>query len=1057
MWRTARFCVLAAGCAANGLALDPGRGLTQYVHDVWSVQDGLPQNAASALAQDRDGYLWVGTPHGLVRFDGQTFHPVDLGAGRRTVIQALHLGRKALWVGSAFPAAVSAVVEGEPHAHHRLPGAPAAVHALGEDPTGALWIGTSHGLWRLAGGRLTDETARLPRPAAVQALLWSRSRGALWVGTAHGLVRLDGANTASYSMRDGLGGHDVRALFEDEQGVLWVGGMSAGLSRLEGRTFTTFAMKAGTAPASVQAITADGDGHLWIGTRRGLVRFHPATSEFTTRPAPPGLVRDHVMALCLDRQGSLWIATEELNALHRLRDSLVVRYGALEGLPSERIRAVAFDAEGHAWLGTDDGLFRWHEGEGTSARHVVRDRIDEPRVTSLLQDSAGTWWFSGSGSVFRLSRGARRPETVAIPGLGAYLSGTLLEGPPGTIWIANRGSGLFKLEGGRVTRYGQDDGLPSNKIYTLHRTRDGTLWAGANVGLAALRDGRWTTIEPEGVPLDDRVFAFHEDEDSLWIGTDQHGFYRWRGGAWTRYTQAQGLPSDTVYAFEEDLDGRLWVMCEKGLYSVDKRELDGLHRGGRLSRVRLLSAHDGLTILAEGLRHPGSWRTPDGRLWFATHGGLAMVDPRRLRTNTAPPVVRVERVVRNGEAFDPRRPGDFAPGASNYEFVYTSLLTPGRIRFQYRLEGYDDDWQEAGSRRVAYYTGLPPGRYTFHVRAGNDDVWAETGARYSFRQRPFFYQTWWFYLCAGLGLVLAGASLSLMRQRRALDEQRRLARLVDERTRELSEATRSLDVANRDLEEANASLERRVASGIAALREAERMAAYGQMVAAVAHEVRHPIFALQASTFVLGDLVRGKPECAAHLKTLETQTRRLELLMRDLLEFAKPDALQRAPTGVGDLVQEAVETFRNERRDCPPVTVAVEDRLPAVCVDRFRLGQALVNLLHNAATHGHGLTGITVRARRHAGADGERVRISVADDGRGIPESMRARLFDPFVTGGAGAGLGLAIVRRVLRAHGGEASAEPAPKAGAVFHLDVPVDVVADPLSVMSHGHTHDS
>jgi signal transduction histidine kinase len=210
------------------------------------------------------------------------------------------------------------------------------------------------------------------------------------------------------------------------------------------------------------------------------------------------------------------------------------------------------------------------------------------------------------------------------------------------------------------------------------------------------------------------------------------------------------------------------------------------------------------------------------------------------------------------------------------------------------------------------------------------------------------------------------------------------------------------------------------------------------MVAAVAHEVRHPIFALQASAYVLRDRLTDRPDVAAPLKTLDAQTQRLDLLMRDLLDFARPNALQRAPTSVAELVEETVSTFRGERAQCPPVALELDGGLPPIAADRFRLGQALLNLLHNAATHARGLTGITVRAHRQDNGAGDGVRISVADDGVGVPTTLRARIFDPFVTSGAGAGLGLAIVRRILRAHGGEVHVEPGALRGTVFHLDLP-------------------
>jgi ligand-binding sensor domain-containing protein/signal transduction histidine kinase len=1044
-YRVPLFCLVVwALHATQVFALDPARGLTQYVHDTWSVQDGLPQNAAYTVAQDGEGYLWVAQRQGLVRFDGHTFTPFPFGVSSRRetpAIHALHASGKGLWVGTGSPGVVYRIEKGRIAREQALPGdAPPQVQALREDRAGTLWIGTYNGLFALRGDAITDETDRLSLPSRDVGAILESHRGALWIGTAKGLTRVEGGTSTTYSVAEGLGGSHVGALLEDHHGTLWIGGHESDLTRLAEGAFTVFKVKEGPMPATIHALAEDGDGNVWVGTRRGLVRFRDG--RFVSRPAPPGLARDHVRGLCVDREGSLWVATEERRPLHRLRDSPVVMYGAVEGVPSERVRSLVVDSADAFWMGTEDGLFRWDERGGTTFRDVRQDCHFEPRITSVLRHSRGDLWFAGAGRVFRLRPGRREPEAVDLrPHLGCHVMGSMVEDARGAVWVASRGSGLFKLEGGKLAaRYTRRDGLPDDILFSLHSSRDGTLWAGATTGLARRVGDRWERVLPQNRG---RALAFHEDADgTFWVGYNSKGLWRLRGGRWTRYGVEEGLPSHSVFGLMEDGAERLWILCEKGIYRVAKSDLDRIaESGGRIAAPRLFGETDGLPLPSDGIRHPGTARTSDGRLWFATSAGLAMLDPKRLRASRVPPAVRVERVVRNGQSVDVRQNGDFPAGAANYEFAYSSLLTAGPIRFRYKLDGFDPDWTEAGTRRVAYYTQLPPGQYTFRVTAGNDNgVWNDEHSTFKFRQRPFFHQTRWFYAASALGLVLAGAGTGLLRHRRQAREQRRLERLVDARTQDLRDANQKLDHANRELADTNNSLERRIAEGIAALREAERMGAYGQMVAAVAHEVRHPIFALQAAAYVIRDLMADRADLRSPLRTLQTQTERLDVLMKTLVDFAKPDALHLAPANVADVVDEALEMFFAERKGGPPVKVQLPELLPAVYVDRFRVGQAILNLLHNATQHARGLTAITVTARVIPGPGAPVVRVSVSDDGAGIPPAELPRIFDPFVTGGSGAGLGLAIVQRIARAHAGEVRVESEPGVGTAFHLDFPLN-----------------
>ncbi|RMG42734.1 MAG: hypothetical protein D6718_13400, partial [Acidobacteria bacterium] len=518
-------------------------------------------------------------------------------------------------------------------------------------------------------------------------------------------------------------------------------------------------------------------------------------------------------------------------------------------------------------------------------------------------------------------------------------------------------------------------------------------------------------------------------------------------------TRRQGLPDDVAYAILEE-EGRLWISSNKGIYSVAIADLEAVAAGTRASVTpRIYTEQNGMPSReCNGGQQPAAWKGRDGRLWFATTKGIAMIDPRRLPSSTAPPPVRIETVRAGGRTVpvslaggDPLR---FPPGRGRLEFHYTVpvLVLPERVRFRYRLSGVDSDWIEAGSSRVAHYTNVPPGRHTFEVLAANAyGVWSAEPAAVAVDLAPHFYQTWWFF---GLCLLAAGgAAAGAYRARvgRIRASERRLAALVAERTQDLERARRSL-------EESNRTLERRVAEGIAALRDAERMAAYGRLVAAVAHEVRHPIFAMQAATYMLRERLRGDADAAEQLGVLEREAKRMTVLMNDLLEFARPQELRREPTPPRWLLEQALAAFRDEHgEDGPAIAIDVADGVPPVLADRNRMLQVFVNLLENARKHARGARSIRLEAaldaREPPGAQppGDsaseappRVRFVVADDGAGIPEEHLPHVFEPFYTGGRGTGLGLAIVKRIVETHGGSIEVRSVAGEGTRFLIVLP-------------------
>jgi len=516
----------------------------------------------------------------------------------------------------------------------------------------------------------------------------------------------------------------------------------------------------------------------------------------------------------------------------------------------------------------------------------------------------------------------------------------------------------------------------------------------------------------------------------LWIGTYGGGLNRFRDGRFTVYTTDHGLPDNVIYQILDDGQGNLWMSSNRGIFRISKKELNEFARGKITSVASAVyGTADGMkSAECNGGNQSAGCKTRDGRLWFPTTKGVVVVDPTNIRTNALPPPVAIEQVMVDKKpiALDGR--AEAPPGRGELEVHYTALsfLDPSKVRFQYRLEGYDESWVEAGPRRVAYYTNIPPGRYRFRVIAcNNDGVWNDAGASVEFTLAPHFYQTRFFFVLVGVFLMALGPSIYLLRVRQLKARQRELETLVAARTKELTELNRTL--------------EQRVHEGIRKLAEAERMAAYGEVVAGVAHEVRNPLFALQAAAYVIGrqcGVSCGRPEVQTQVSLLERQIQRLIRLMNDLLEFARPRELLVTPTDPLALLEEAVETYRAEHPGTSPeIVVEASPNLPPIHVDRTRLVQVIVNLITNAATHAHGVTRVTLSVA--VGPD-EQVCLRAHDDGGGIAPEILPRIFEPFFTTGKGSGLGLAIARRLVTEHGGTISVESEPGRGTTFTICLP-------------------
>ncbi|MCS6886431.1 MAG: two-component regulator propeller domain-containing protein [Acidobacteriota bacterium] len=1035
-------CILLCDYA---YCLDPNTRISQYSYSFWDKDNGLPSGAILDITQDNYGYLWIATYNGLVRFDGISFKTYDSGNTAQLLNNGIRRlcwdnSRETLWIATNG-GGLSSYKAGKWKHYGLKDGLPnEIVTTLYQAPSGLIYVATRNGVVYF------DPSIEPIRFVAVQTSDGAKLDSVTSINFASGSIllcnyqsvyRIEQTSPALAEVFVSLD-RQVRTVLYDSKGILWIATRGAGLYCWKSKEKLVYSSANSPVTDVVSSLFEDKHQNVWIGCIGKIVRYNRETFDAFTIPEEALSVE----SIYEDREGNLWLGTYR-NGIYRLHDVKCRTWSKSEGLAKNVIQHAYVEQDGGVWLATAGGLSYLKNGTVTNYSSLKEDMY-----RYVIRDAKGGLWVGGRSGLFLLQGNTVRSFSKA-DGLPSEYVRTLLLDRIGKLWIGtNEGLGCYDDKTERFTSFTREDGLAYGTVLALYEAEDGTLWIGTDGGgLSSYKDGHFTNYDTSAGLASNVIFCIYKDSrGNFLIGTNA-GLSRLRDGKFQTVGIAQGLTANILQILEDNF-GNLWIGSNDGIYKVSIEEVEEAFNGKRqqLSVMRL-TKEDGMKT-EECTPAAYASKSTEGLLYFPTVGGVVVIDPSSIPINRLPPTLVIESLLADGKAVDLTRDIELEHTSRRLEIRYAalSLSVPSRVKVKYKLSGVDKDWVDAGTRRVAYYTVLPPGDYEFRVIACNEDgVWNEQGVSLRFRVAPPFWMTWWaqgIYVILLLSVIYGGIKLrtSLLEARNRI-----LRAKVDERTKELAEKNRLLEEQRNELQQANLKLQ-----------ELDKMKA--DFAAMLVHDLKSPLTVVRATLAMLEDGAFKPEDQQRFIQTSQRNLDKMLSLINDTLEVYRMDAQGTTVNAVEidseRLLRDSSESARiSATSQGIEFEVDFEPQLPKIKGDPDKLERVLANLLSNAIKFTPAGKKITVRARRVEKEGRGMLQVQVADRGEGIPESAIPYLFDPYRQAKqkhakAGVGLGLAIVKRIVEAHGGEITVTSKLGEGTTFTFTLPIMVEEQPKDV---------
>ncbi|HEY1788323.1 MAG TPA: two-component regulator propeller domain-containing protein [Verrucomicrobiae bacterium] len=729
---------------------------------LWQAEDGLPNNIVQAITQTSDQCLWVGTREGLVWFDGNQFHLVDLlSQSTQPAVNCLCAGKDGcLWVGTErdgiFCLDKGVIIRCD------LPGGDDnfGVNQIVESGDGTVWFETSRGILH----SLKDKGGPLAQFETGEPKICGDNNGGIWA-LENGLRRVDISKATNYVLHSGAFPVSARSLYCDTNNIFWIGpdyGPQDAFIKVEGGVATNF--RRGVGPAGfVSVVLRDTSGDLWVGSYAGLSRFLNGKFVNFYGAGEPSY---RIYSIFEDKEQNIWVGSEEgLTRISKKRFKTITK---ANGLSMNIVVSVYPSDDGGVWIGTWGGGLN-HYLNGNISYLNKSNGLASDYIMGITETRDGSLWVGVDydGPLHRIKNGK---ITIYGPQQG-FLTGVatvaFYESKNGTLWIGTR-DGLLTWNGTSFNRYTTKDGLSHDFINALCGGVDDDVWIGTGGGLTRWHDGKFENYADKDARFHVVILSLYRDSQNvLWIGTKWHGLLRLKNGVLDEYTRSSGLFSDSIYAIVEDNHTNLWLNSSRGIFRVNKGQIENFAQGKESSIASInYGKADGIVSSGQytDVTQPAACKDSQGRLWFRTTQGVVVVDPETVAVNHQPPSVTIQEIRFDGKTVFLNRFGGkippqivIPPGRGDLEIRYVafSYSAPEKNSFRYRMKGLDNDWVNAENNRVATYNNLSPGHYRFQVIACNDDqVWNNEGQSLNLILKPHYWQTWWFFFLYSVSAIV---------------------------------------------------------------------------------------------------------------------------------------------------------------------------------------------------------------------------------------------------------------------------------------------------------------
>lgn len=1044
--------------------LDPTKKLTQYNVDKWTGE-GLTSSSILQIIQTKDGYLWMVTYSALVRFDGVTFTAFDrfnVAGLTATGFRSLYEDRFGnLWIGGNGGGLFRKTDNG--FIHYEVPFGPTSnnIKRIFRDSNDHLWLCTIKGLIKYA-----DSTFTLITPDGYSDDvdfttydIAEDDEGKLWVGSAAGMFVYDGNKLIKAGVEGNQLNDEVLSILIDNEKI-WISSYNRGMYLYQNGLFTKF-QELDTIWHPV-SLYQDGNKNLWIGTEAGLARYNSSGLSFIN--ASSGLSHNAINTIVEDHEGSIWVGTY-YGGLNRLRDGPFINFTVLNGLADNTIHCVYQSSDSIVWIGTENGLTLYKNG----VLQGVNDYgLQQAKVRDVFQDSRGNLWVATYSGVVKIRNGTSVKYTVD-DGLSNNQTRLIFEDNKNRIWVGTR-SGLNLYKDGNWEVLTVEDGLVNDFITSMMQLNDEEVLIGTTGGLQVLKDDKIVPYNLNSGNIRFTVFRTYQDKEGIiWLGTsggllrlDNHDLYS--------FSSDHKLLGSTIFEVIEDGNGVFWLTSDKGVIRVSRSELMQKTQNDTVKiSPTLFDKSNGLRS-SEITGVANATRTFDGSIWFPTLEGVAVLNPDKIMINEIPPPLIIHKLVAGGRDYQISERVVIPPNSRNIEVHYAGLsyMIPQKVKFRYMLEGYDEDWNDVGDRRIAYYTSLPPGTYSFKLAAcNNDGVWNVKDDALTFVVEKAFWQTNIFYGFSVLAMAflifgvvdfrtrrvkklnkdledkITARTSEVLLQKEEIETQRDY---IESRNKELENARNVIARQYADLQEINENLEAKVVA-----RTVELQKAYTELIQAneelddfvykSAHDIKGPLARLQGLCN-LAKMETNDPAVLTCIRKLERESILANRILEKLshaheVKNMKP---QISEVNLKKLMSEVVDMLQPvEGSDKVNFEIDIKDNL-TLMTDKKLLKELVYNVLENTVVFRNELN---AKVNIKVVVQQKEVVMSVADNGIPVDENVRPDIYKMFVKGSEkseGLGLGLYIAKKAAEGLYGSIVLKENDNRGNVFEVRLPLN-----------------